>query len=103
MTHNRKIALIPALALALGLSMSLHLQCAFADEQEGSADGKYMFTDEIKPGMKGYGLSVFSGTKVEKFDVEITSVIYNIGPQSDMILARIAGGPIAIRLRRLQN
>ncbi|RJP23119.1 MAG: hypothetical protein C4527_20855, partial [Candidatus Omnitrophota bacterium] len=55
-----------------------------------------MFIDEVKPGMKGYGLTVFSGTKIEKFDVEIVSVVYDITPKSDLILARVSGGPLAI-------
>jgi hypothetical protein len=53
-----------------------------------------MFTDEIEPGMKGYGLTVFSGTEIEKFDVEILGVLYKMDPNSDLILARVAGGPL---------
>src|SRR3712207_8474892 len=30
---------------------------------------------EVKPGMKGYGLTVFSGTTPERFDVEIISTL----------------------------
>ena len=43
----------------------------------------------IKKGMKGYGLTVFEGTKVERFDVEILGVLENIGPSQNAILARI--------------
>ncbi len=86
------------IAMAIALIAALFLQRAYADEQapttrRADAD-KYMFIDEVKPGMKGHGLTVFSGTKIEKFDVEIISVLYNIGPRSDLILARIEGGPI---------
>ena len=31
---------------------------------------RHMHVSEVRPGMKGYGLSVFAGTKIEKFDVE---------------------------------
>jgi hypothetical protein len=55
---------------------------------------KLMFVSEVRPGMKGYGLTVFSGTKIEKFDVEIISVIYNVSPRSNLIMARVSGGPI---------
>ncbi len=55
---------------------------------------KYMFIDEVKVGMKGYGLTVFSGTKIERFEAEIIGIIYDIGPQSNTILARVSGGPI---------
>ena len=44
---------------------------------------------EIKKGMKGYGLTVFEGTAVEKFDVEILGVLENIGPEQNLILARV--------------
>ncbi|MFH1227391.1 MAG: SpoIVB peptidase S55 domain-containing protein [Planctomycetota bacterium] len=43
---------------------------------------------EIKPGMKGYGLTVFEGTKIEKFDVEVVAVLKNVGPKSDRIIVR---------------
>lgn len=55
---------------------------------------KYMLVDEIKPGMKGYGLTVFSGTTIERFNVEVISVIRNTGAQSNLILVRVSGGPI---------
>jgi hypothetical protein len=64
------------------------------DAREKDEPGKYMSADEIRPGMKGYGLTVFSGAEIEKFDVEILSVIYRFNARSDLILARIAGGPI---------
>lgn len=47
--------------------------------------------DQIKPGMRGIGRTVFSGTKIEEFDVEIVGVFHNWGPQRDLILARLEG------------
>jgi hypothetical protein len=44
---------------------------------------------EVKKGMKGYGLTVFEGTTIEKFDVEILGVLQNIGPEQNLILARV--------------
>jgi SpoIVB peptidase S55 len=44
---------------------------------------------DIRKGMKGYGLTVFEGSKVEKFDVEILGVLNNIGPDQNLILARV--------------
>ncbi|MBN1897170.1 MAG: hypothetical protein JW827_00195 [Spirochaetes bacterium] len=46
---------------------------------------------QIKPGMTGYGKTVFQGTAIEKFDVEIISVLKNIRPEGDLILARLSG------------
>jgi hypothetical protein len=44
---------------------------------------------EVKKGMKGYGLTVFEGTNIEKFDVEILGVLNNIGPDQNLILAKV--------------
>ncbi len=48
-------------------------------------------SDSIRPGMKGYGLSVFSGYKIEKFDVEVIDVMPKVFPIGDLILARLSG------------
>ncbi len=44
---------------------------------------------DVKKGMTGYGLTVFEGTNIEKFDVEILGVLENIGPGQNLILARV--------------
>lgn len=38
--------------------------------------------------MKGYGLTVFEGTKPEKFDVEVIDVLNNFRPRHDLILIK---------------
>jgi len=55
----------------------------------------FMSADEVRPGMKGYGKTVFQGTKIEQFDVELLGVLKNFQPKQDMILARLSGGPLA--------
>lgn len=52
---------------------------------------RHMRVAEVKPGMKGYGLSVFKGTKIEKFDVEVLSVLKNFNPKYDVILITCKG------------
>jgi len=49
---------------------------------------------DVKPGMHGTGRTVFSGSKIEEFDVEILGVLDNIGPKESLILARLSGGPL---------
>jgi hypothetical protein len=52
--------------------------------------------DQVRPGMIGVGRTVFSGTKLEDFQVEILGVMRNVlAPKRDLILARLAGGPLA--------
>jgi len=48
----------------------------------------FIHVDEIRPGMKGYGLSVLRGTEPERFDVEVIDVLHNFRPNQDLILIR---------------
>ena len=48
----------------------------------------------IKPGQRGYGKTVFEGTRAERFEVEILGVLKNVGPKQDLILARLSGDRI---------
>ncbi len=48
----------------------------------------------VKPGQKGYGKTIFSGTKISTFDFEILGVLKNFGPKQDMILARLSGADL---------
>lgn len=50
-----------------------------------------MLVSEVKPGMKGYGLSVFSGTRIERFNVEVISILRNFTPKQDVVLIRATG------------
>jgi len=52
------------------------------------SSGRFIHVDEIKPGMKGYGLSVLRGTEPERFDVEVIDVLHNFRPDQDLILIR---------------
>ncbi|MDR2734237.1 MAG: hypothetical protein LBC99_06255 [Spirochaetota bacterium] len=54
-----------------------------------------MPASEVKKGMQGYGLTVFEGSAIERFNAEIVGVLYNTGARSDLILARLSGGPLA--------
>src|SRR5438105_9857257 len=55
-----------------------------------------MGIDEIRPGMIGIGRTVFDGTRVEEFKVNIIGVLENvIGPHRNLILAKLEGGPLA--------
>ncbi|MFY9822541.1 MAG: SpoIVB peptidase S55 domain-containing protein [Thermoanaerobaculia bacterium] len=47
--------------------------------------------NEVKKGQRGYGLSVFSGTEPERFEVEVIGVMRNLRPNISYILARLTG------------
>lgn len=50
---------------------------------------------EVRVGMRGVGKTVFSGTRIEEFQVEILGVLENSGPKQSVILVRLSGGPLA--------
>jgi len=49
---------------------------------------RYIGIDELKSGMTGYGLTVFKGTRIEKFDVVLVSVMRNFEAKRDAILVK---------------
>jgi hypothetical protein len=53
-----------------------------------------MRVSEVRPGMKGYGLSVFSGTRIDRFDVEVISVLHNFNPKYDVVLIKCRGADL---------
>jgi SpoIVB peptidase S55 len=80
----RRMVLVFAVALATAVGFEL-----------GAATPQ-MPVSEIRPGMVGIGHTVFEGTRVEEFRVNILGVIENvIGPKRNLILARLEGGPLA--------
>ncbi len=52
---------------------------------------EFLRPDQLHPGMKGYGMSVFRGSKPERFEVEVLGVLKNAFPKQDMILIRMSG------------
>jgi hypothetical protein len=84
----RRITIAVLLALS-GLGV-----LAAAQPQAGPPGS--MPIDEIRPGMIGVGRTVFDGTRVEEFKVNILGVLENvIGTRRNLILARLDGGPLA--------
>ena len=57
------------------------------------ARSEMMTVDEIRPGMKGTGKSVFSGTKIESFGVTVIGVLRRVDFGGDIILVTVDSGP----------
>jgi hypothetical protein len=51
---------------------------------------------QVKPGMKGYALTVFHGTVPERFEFEVVGVAKNMFPRMDMILVKSADPKLAV-------
>ncbi|HVR20107.1 MAG TPA: SpoIVB peptidase S55 domain-containing protein, partial [Polyangiaceae bacterium] len=81
----QKSLFIGAAAL-LGLAAAFPSTLARADGKAARKD--VMGVSELKRGMKGYGLTVFEGTKPERFDVEIIDVLTNFRPRQELILIK---------------
>jgi len=47
--------------------------------------------DEVKVGQKGYGVTVFQGTALERFDVEVVGVMRNLAPGLSYVLVKLTG------------
>ena len=86
---------IARLAVALLLAALLGLAPATADEKpapEGAKTREDIFPlSSIRPGMRGYGLTVMQGTKIERFEVEVIDVIENHLVKQDVILVKCLG------------
>src|SRR5437763_161052 len=94
MTRSRFLSL--ALLIAGGVAIAAAPALAEAPPAKARPaslfdPARHMRISEVKPGMKGYGLSVFSGTKIEKFDVEVVSVLKNFNPKYDVVLINCKG------------
>ena len=57
---------------------------------------RHMRVAEVRPGMKGYGLSVFMGTKIERFEVEVISILRNFNPKYDVVLIKCHGANLEL-------
>jgi hypothetical protein len=71
------------------------LLCALPASRLRGAE-RFMPVDEVKPGMRGTGISVFEGETRAEFQVEILGTLPNaVGPRRHLILARLSGQRLA--------
>lgn len=54
----------------------------------GPSVGSTISIEELRPGMDGYGLTVFEGVKPERFAVHLIAVLHNFLPKQDVILVK---------------
>lgn len=71
--------------VALALAGALLLSAASLAQRRGTT---ILPVDQVRPGMRGHGLTVFRGTQPERFDVEVIDVLHNFRPNQHLILAR---------------
>lgn len=78
--------LLAALAIACGAAAIAIDSSVFAQVRAAVSDT--MDVSEIRPGMRGYGLTVFRGTRPERFEVEVIDVLHQFRPDQDLVLVR---------------
>jgi sugar lactone lactonase YvrE len=61
------------------------------------AGNQIMRVSEVRAGMKGYGLTVFRGATIQRFDVEVLGVMSKAYMGQPLVLVRLSGGPISQR------
>lgn len=89
---------VMGLMLAAALAASAFPSAAFGGDLPpgatpaiGGSAVPIIGVDEVQAGQKGYGLSVFSGTVPERFDVEVIGVMRDVSPGVSYILGRLTG------------
>ena len=80
---NLKTRTLAAVALA-----TLAVTTVASTEPARAAPIDTMPVEDIRPGMKGYALTVFSGTDSDRFEIEVIDVVRDYLPKQDAILFR---------------
>ena len=86
--------------LAALLGVCCGAPCLAREEVPGTGD--FVPLEEVTRGDLCKGRTVFEGTRVEEFDIEIVDVVYGVGPGTDLIIGR-AKGPILEKTGILQG
>jgi hypothetical protein len=60
-----------------------------------ASDPNLMKPEDVRTGMKGYGMSVFQGSKPERFEVEVLGVVDGFAnPKQKIVIAKLSGGQV---------
>src|SRR6266550_2829171 len=59
---------------------------------DSTSNSTLMPRDQVRAGMKGYGMSVFQGSKPERFEVEVLGTLEGVpNPRQSLVIARLSG------------
>jgi hypothetical protein len=89
---SMKKAVLISIALFVFLGIVQAQQPTNTSPRQELTQTQIMKVDDVRPGMKGVGYTVFQGTKPETMGVEVLGVLRNLnGPKSDVVLVRLLG------------
>lgn len=57
--------------------------------------GPFFPVEQVRPGLRGWGLTVLEGTRIDRFDVEVLGLVRAAGPAGDLVLVRVSGPALA--------
>ncbi|HVB33891.1 MAG TPA: SpoIVB peptidase S55 domain-containing protein [Patescibacteria group bacterium] len=78
------------------LSIAVSAALVLATLSSAAAGPQIFPLARIKPGMNGVGYTIFSGDKIQPFDVQIVGILPNlIGPKQDVVLVKLSSPEIA--------
>ncbi|MHB0999501.1 MAG: SpoIVB peptidase S55 domain-containing protein [Armatimonadota bacterium] len=98
MAYWRYLLLFAVTAVFICIQSAQTAASSLTNKQLDPADLKnIMLLKDVKPGMKGYGKTVFKGTKVETFSVEVLGILKKANIGTDQILVKMVGGPMTDR------
>jgi len=81
------IAILTAVALASDPSKTVYNSAS-----DSASNATLMPLDQVRPGMKGYGMTVFRGSKPERFEVEVLGTLDGMpNPKMSIVIAMLSG------------
>jgi SpoIVB peptidase S55 len=87
---KKAVTLLNVLFVFLGLGHAQTPAASQTTQPLGST--QIMKVDDVRPGMKGVGYTVFEGTQPESMGVQVLGVLRNLnGPKSDVVLVKLLG------------
>ncbi len=81
-------ALVHSFGSRAGLLGLLSWLALGAGEPARAAPVDIMPVEDVRPGMKGYAVTVFSGSDTDRFEIEVVDVVHDYLPKQDAILFR---------------
>ncbi|HET8887361.1 MAG TPA: SpoIVB peptidase S55 domain-containing protein [Candidatus Angelobacter sp.] len=89
---KKAVTLLSVVFVFLGLGHAQKPAASQPTQPATTTATQIMKVDDVRPGMKGIGYTVFQGTQPEAMGVEVLGVLHNMnGPKSDVVLVKLRG------------
>ena len=86
------IAILTNVALASDTSNNSANNSDSSAASGAASNATLMPLDQVRPGMKGYGMTVFRGSKPERFEVEVLGTLDGMpNPKQSIVIAMLSG------------